>query len=586
MTEKYAVRISRRTALGLALTVGVGGLIGTRSGAPMMLPAVGEEHAVLPIGMNISGISDWDFGFPFLNLLWGAREWITQNASGPNPWDTGLTGTLELDEHGYPVELPVRPEGGSAQVVATLLPNTLAPGKYVILYDGEGEIAVRYGSRILDAKPGRIEISMSHNGSTFEYVSIRKSVRGNHIRNLRVLPIEYEHANLEENPFRPEVLEFCKPWHCLRFVDWLSTNDSANQKWSNRKLKKFYTQVGNIGDAVGLFGEPMPSWKRQWASGVAIELCVQLANMTKTDAWLCVPHLADDEYITEMALLVKNQLDPSLRVYVEFSNEIWNWQFLQATWMLRSELAGDLVAATGAQPPWKGGVKPGQFKDGVVVQGAGEGVDHPERIGALFRRCFKIWEDVFTGEDRKRLIRVCAVQAVWADTVNRTLNWVMANGGCDALAMAGYFGADDEVYLRWDAAGERLTADDVIADMHLMIAKQSDIIAVTAGYAYKAGVRLITYEGGQHIQPQGQAKKPYNPALGAAQHLPEMYDLVRQNLDLYAKAGCDLFCAYNSVSQQGMQWGSWGHAERYDQDPTVAPKYRAILQANARRLAK
>ena len=192
----------------------------------------------------------------------------------------------------------------------------------------------------------------------------------------------------------------------------------------------------------------------------------------------------------------------------------------------------------------------------------------------------------FHRRDRKRLVRVCAVQAVWADTVDRTLNWVMANGGCDALAMAGYFGADDDVYLRWETAGEKLTADDVIADMRLMIAKQSAIIAVTADYARKAGVRLITYEGGQHIQPQGQAKKPYGPALGAAQRHPSMYDLIRLNLDLYAKAGCDLFCAYNSVSRQGMQWGSWGHAGRYEQDPSEAPKYRAILQANARRAAR
>ena len=149
---------------------------------------------------------------------------------------------LELDDDGYPMELPTRPEGGvNAQVAATLLPNTLTPGNYVILYDGEGEIAVQMGSKIVDAKPGRIEISMRQDGDAFEFLSIRKSVRGNHIRNIRVLPIEHEHANLEENPFRPEVIEFCKPWHCLRFIDWLSTNNSANQKWSTRQRQTFYT---------------------------------------------------------------------------------------------------------------------------------------------------------------------------------------------------------------------------------------------------------------------------------------------------------------------------------------------------------
>ena len=61
MTEKYAVRISRRTALTLALAVGVEGAIGTVPCARMVLSASAQEHGVLPIGMNISGISDWGF---------------------------------------------------------------------------------------------------------------------------------------------------------------------------------------------------------------------------------------------------------------------------------------------------------------------------------------------------------------------------------------------------------------------------------------------------------------------------------------------------------------------------------------------
>ena len=407
------------------------------------------------------------------------------------------------------------------------------------------------------------------------------------MRNVRILPIAHEKADLAANPFRPEVLEFCKPWHCLRFMDWLGTNNSINQRWSTRKRRTFYTQVGTDGDVLGFFGAPLPAWQRKWASGVAIELCVQLANLTKTDAWLCVPHLADDEYILEMAKLVKAQLDPSLKVYVEFSNEMWNWMFGQATWMLRSELAGDLVAAAGASPPWKGGVRPSAFRDGVVVEGAGEGIDHPERIGALFSRCFKIWEQVFSGADRKRLVRVCAVQAAWLDTASRTLSWVTRNGGADALAPAGYFGPNDEVYARWEAAGATLTADEVIADMRLMIADSGKVVdAVYAGLAKEAGIRFITYEGGQHIQPRGQADTPYNPALTAAQTHPLMYDLYRENLDLYAQAGCDLFCAFASVSQQGTRWGSWGHIETYGQDPATAPKYRAILEANAPRASK
>lgn len=576
--------------LGLAAAVGAGGALGAVFGrsAPTILRAGAEAHAKLPIGMHLSTMADWNPGFPFLNLMWGARIWLTRNVRGDGPWNTGMAEKLEMDENGYPLEVPFRPIGAAAaQYVFTILPNRLEAGKYVILYDGQGEFGVAGQTRIIAARPGRVEISMEHKGGdpNFEAISIRRSERGDHVRNIRVLPIEHEHTDLEKFPFRPEALEFCKQWHCLRFMEWQGVCNSVDQKWSDRKRRTFYTQVGTTGDALGVFGSAVPAWERKWSSGVAVELCVQLANMTGTDAWLCVPHLADDEYITEMAKLVKAQLNPSLKVYVEYSNEVWNWDFHQAQWMIRSELAGDLVTATGATPPWKARARPAHFRDGIVVPGAGEGTDHPERIGALFRRCFKIWEDVFTGADRKRLVRVCAVQSAWFDTIKQTLNWVMKNGGCDVLSPAGYFGPNDAVYRRWEAAGAKLTADDVIEDMWPMIVETGQLLQESVKFAKKAGVRLVAYEGGQHIQPQGQAEKPYNPALGAAQKHPAMYDLYRANLTQHAKAGCDLFCIHTSVGLQGTRWGSWGHVEHYRQRPDEMPKYRAIVEANTPRSA-
>ncbi len=64
--------------------------------------------------------------------------------------------------------------------------------------------------------------------------------------------------------------------------------------------------------------------------GIAIEYAIDLANTLKTDAWFCMPHKASDEYIREFAKMVKERLDPSLKSYVEYSNEIWNWSFGQA----------------------------------------------------------------------------------------------------------------------------------------------------------------------------------------------------------------------------------------------------------------
>ena len=577
-SDRDDIYMDRRQALGLAAAASVAGLFN-------LSPIRAESRGKLPIGMNLAGIADWEPGFPFLNAMWGARIWLTASVTRSGPWDTRKTGEMEIDENGYPLEVPFRVPGiAEPQYPFTILPNTLRGGKYVILYDGDGAIGTIGETKAVDRQPGRIEIGMRHRGGdALEGISIFKSTRGNHVRNIRILPIDQEKAELERNPFRQEILDFCAPWHCLRFMDWLSTNNSINASWSKRKVTAFYTQTGANGDSAGIFSNDFPAWQTQYSSGLATELCIKLSNLTKTHAWLCVPHMADDDYIFQMAKLTKEQLDPSLKVYVEYSNEVWNWQFLQAHWMMRSELASDLVVGGGGQLPWKGGKKPRTFRNGIVTSGAGEGADHPERIGALFSRCFKIWENVFSGRDRERLVRVCAVQAAWEDASQRTLNWVMQHGGCEALSPAGYFGPDDEVYAKWEKAGESLTAGEVIADMKQAIRREGKIAWSNARMAKRAGVKLVTYEGGQHIQPQGQGEKSYNKALGAAQTHPAMYDLYRDNLRIYAGLDCELFCAFNSIGSQGSRWGSWGHLERYGQDPATAPKYRALLDANTPR---
>ena len=280
-----------------------------------------------------------------------------------------------------------------------------------------------------------------------------------------------------------------------------------------------------------------------------------------------------------MAKLVKATLDPKLKAYVEYSNEVWNWQFQQAGWMIQSKAAGDALAAAGRKA-WKDGVVPEFSLDGGEVAKDG-GIDHPERMGALDRICFKQWEEVFTGVDRARIVRVIGVQHGWVDTAKRTVEWVMAHGGADAVAPAGYFGPNDAIYARWDAAGAALTADQVIADMNEALEKDSASWTRQIGRIAKDHrLRYIVYEGGQHIQPKGQEEKPYMPALKAAQFSPGMHGVYMKNFAVHQETGCDLFAAFSSISKQGLRWGSWGHQEFYGQPRSEIPKYGALLDAN------
>lgn len=67
-------------------------------------------------------------------------------------------------------------------------------------------------------------------------------------------------------------------------------------------------------------------------SGAPWEVVVDLANTADIDLWINVPVAATDNYINELATLIKNRLEPERNLYVEYSNEVWNWGFRQSSW--------------------------------------------------------------------------------------------------------------------------------------------------------------------------------------------------------------------------------------------------------------
>lgn len=568
--DRRSLLIGSASGAGIA-ALGLAGLWagGFKSSAVEPLPR-DESFPKLPIGMNLAGIADWEPGFPFKNLFLGARPWLTRNLSGSGAHDTKMQDAFQYDDDGYPLQVPVAAPGAAEpQTVFTYVPNVRKRGRYVLLYDGEGEIDGLAATKVISRKPGRLVLQMTHDGKLYEAVVIKRSKLGNHVRNIRLVAAEHEDSNLADDPFLPEFLDFCRHFHALRFMDWAGTNNSTEEHWKDRKRLSFYTMVAVAGDPEAIWGPAPTSFQLQFSGGVAIELMIQLCNMLKIDPWFCVPHRATDDYIAQFARLVREKLDPSLKIYLEYSNELWNWGFHQAGWMLRSPLAGALVEAKGGKA----------WKDSEKTKGEG----HPERIGALFRRNFSIWEREWTDEPRQRLIRVCAVQAAWFDASRRTIQWCLDNGGVDAVSPAAYVGPDDATYQKWSDLAATLTAEMVIDDVNAVLQTQRKGagLAQTVAFGKQHGLAYVAYEAGQHIQAKGQAELPYSPALAAAQTHPRMYDLYVELLRFNRDLDCKLFAHFSSIGRQGTRWGSWGAKASYNTPDTDSPKMRALLDCNA-----
>lgn len=518
-------------------------------------PVAAESLPKVRMGTNLSSINDWEPSLPTHNLMLGSRRWISFYAQDDGTWDINKLSLFTFRPDGYPERVPIEDETNRPVILRTLIPNT-RPGSYIIRWEGTGVIDASLGARFTPRGSNEGEFDIIENGG-YAVLVIRQSAEGDPIRNITILPPEITPEQNAANPYTAEFLGYVEHFDTLRFMDWMATNDSKLHRWSDRKPPEFYTWSGG---------------------GVPYEHIIDLCNRTKKNAWVCVPHMADDDFIRQMARLFRDKLDPSLKIYLEYSNEVWNWQFQQSHWMLRSKFAADHVMEKLNRNTWE--QEPTQFDEtGAATDGKGK--DHPERIGALFSRTFQIWHEEF-GDQKDRVQRVVAVQQGWPDTARRTARYVVQHGGgAEFISPTGYFGPDREIYDLWESAGADLTAEQVMRDvMHNLQTKAAENSRQIREIADEFGLRYIVYEGGQHIQPRNQEEKPYMPALKEAQYSKEMYDAYIELFRQHEVLNCELFCIFSSASRQGTRWGSWGHVEFYGQSPDEMPKFRAVLDCN------
>ena len=492
-------------------------------------------YSQLPIGMNIPEVSYWSQSLAFTDLMKASSEMSTFNDS---EWDSDQMESLEIDEDGYPLYLPqLTPDEQESKIRIGV--NNYYHGRFRIYFDGTGELDGYIGE---DEDGYYIDLDGSGENIWFNIVY---SQAGDYIRNIRIVPAEYDKDDTYPT-FTDSYLEGLEPFHVLRFMDWTQTNASVEQNWSDRVSPTYYTQAGD--------------------NGVAYEYAIEMCNELEADAWVCVPHMASDEYIREMAELWRDNLDSNLKVYLEYSNEVWNWGFTQTHWVdqnapgsIDSYISSDLATLD-----W-----------------------YPEKDAYMMARVFRIWSSVFGSN--ARLVRVATGQHAWAGNSERILSYLFdVDGvGCDAFSVGGYFYYDEDLHNKWLNLGSNLTAEEIYQDMESSMETSAEWTRSSAEVANTYGVDYLVYEGGQHLNPRDNSDSwSYIHELWDFQIHPRMYDLYMHNFNVHIEPNvdCKLFVAYTYLGVRESRWGSWGHLESLDQIEQGnfynAPKYQALLDAN------
>lgn len=484
------------------------------------------------LGVNLEGATDWGVAWPFNDIMKCSRTFFTQNStwvdSGINAWDTEYIGQIPMGENGYPLELPVEFKGAEApQIITTVWANTQAMplGDYEVYYDGEGEISFGLDATGEVTGEGRMVMHLTDE-SNIASMSVIRSSAEDPICNIRI----YLPGADPEEVFNPVFLERCEPFSAIRFMDWGETNNSSLEKWIDRSKPEDVTYTAG--------------------KGYPYEYMIELANTLHKDIWICIPHLADDEYISEMSKLFGEKLDPDIHVYVEYSNEVWNWMFDQTNYLYEQ---GD------------------------------QATDWPERIVPFIQNALDVFYENWPG-DKSQVSRVLGIQLGYYDVSERiALN--MRPGSFDLIAPTAYFGFNDAAIEALEEAGSNADSDLVGRLAEEGVAEMQSSIQSIADLCNTLGVRMAFYEAGQHLTPVPfGSDQDYNQALVDFQHDPAMYDVYMQmfaaldNIHVEKNGDTTLCMLFSLTGSDSGKYGSWGLlTEIFEEiDMNYVPKYRAV----------
>ncbi len=478
-------------------------------------------------GMNLTGYSYWGTALPFVDVAHMDGKW---EAVAPNRTRSRQQQVQDIPVNGndYPASLP---EGAIARSLIFTHNGGIYPtGVYALEWQGNGDVRmVSPGLAIVDRKSGQIRYRVSSTNQLGIMLDITRTDAANPVRNISVLA-PFPTANGEI--FNPKYKHDLASYGVIRCMDWNKTNNSRVSKWSERTEPNDFFWGGS--------------------SGVPYELQIQLSNELNEDLWITIPHMADDDYVRNLAHLVNQKLSPGLRVWVEYSNEVWNGGFRQ-------------------------------FRYAYNVLRPKYGV--PNAAQAYGRRAAEIF-DIFSGEitDPHRLVRVIAGQNANNWILREALTGATVDGKlkADVAAVAPYFGLDTNKLYQQHLDG-KVNLDDVFAELRFNIDSAISSSEKNREVGATFGIPLVTYEGGQHLVARPgvqQNDKTFVDLLISINRDKRMGGLYTHLLDKWYGMGGKTFVFFDDIGR-GSKFGSWGLKETYLDDDAV--KFRAVQDYLERR---
>jgi len=522
------------------------------------------------LGYNTSGLHHLASANPFIDIFKISRGWITScefDWQRNRPIDPGCTrqrsfntkesALVQVDANGWPIRLPARGERPIYTSINAIwdLPKTFPTGRHFVTYQGDADIKVLGDVDIIRQVPGRIDFNLRSPKRNLRLHITRINPR-NHIRNIKVIPQRFANIYTRQT-INPDYLASVRPFNAIRFMPWQNTKDTNLAHWRDRATLQsaFYNH-----DA-----------------GMPVEAMVDLANAAQADPWFSMPHKATDDFMRNFARTVKARLNPRQKVYIEYSNEVWNAMYPATHYAAQQGLK--------LWPRGKLEIKnPGTRRLFLALN------YNAKRSKEMCR--------IFKQQLGKRAVCVVSAYGSAPKMGEELMTCPLAGGNCyksfDAYAVAPYFGdyiariENRPLLKRWVSQGNAGInqlfreiqhgglAKDKVAGGAIENAIQERVVKNVA-LARKYGVKLLAYEGGQHLlrvdPPHTIRDRKILHFFATANKHPQMGPAYTKYLNAWQRAGGGILMHFNGIAEIN----DYNYFPMLEKAGTRTPKYNAMI---------
>jgi hypothetical protein len=336
---------------------------------------------------------------------------------------------------------------------------------------------------------------------------------------------------------------------------------------------------------LGTNNNPVTSWAQRTqpttpqqsaSSGLAWEYVIQIANTSGKDIWVNIPegvNLADptsNNYATQLAQLMKAKLNPGIHVYLEYSNELWNFGFPQTQANLTAAIND---VNSGADPSLNYDNGNNQYYWGY------------RRVMHQVVRLSQLFQNVYGAAAINTTIRPLYLsQYVQPFLAEDALVYLQANFGAPSQFIYGiggapYFGGSDTTSYP-DVSSAVAELSSAVSGIKSGFSTQPYNGGLTydsvsyKGLADYYGLKSLAYEGGPALTSATSGVVNEN-----VESSPALTPMIQSYLADWYGCGNDLFMYYELAEPAGDIWGA------YEDLSIATPKSTALSAVAATQLA-